>query len=78
MYSDLTSSERAELRRALARAIASGHQSVTFSSGGTSRTINYQSVADMKATLRELQDDASNSSFANRAQTASTTRGTEG
>lgn len=51
---------------------------MTFSSGGTSRTINYQSVADMKATLRELQDDASNSSFANRAQTASTTRGTEG
>lgn len=77
MFDDLTAAERRALRVALAKAIASGHQSVTYSSGGTSRTLQYQNVAEMRATLRELSDDPSTNSFANRSQTASTTRGTE-
>lgn len=39
----------------LSTAIAAGVQSVSFSSGGTSRTVQYQSAGDMLKALAKLQ-----------------------
>lgn len=68
---DLTTAEKAELRKALSLAIATGAQSVTF----RDRTISYRSVAEMRTVLDMLGDAPS---FADRHQTAVTKRGTEG
>lgn len=73
MFDDLTAEEKETLRVSLSRAIASGQQSVTYSSGGTTRSITYRSVAEMEATLRAL---GAGDSFAESYQTARTTRGT--
>lgn len=67
---DLTDEENTELRLALRRALASGHQSVTF----RDRTVTYRSVEEMQKILAQL---GGGTSFASRRSTATTRRDTE-
>lgn len=65
-----TQAERDEL----AAAIKAGITRVTYSSGGSSKTVEYASIAEMRAVLAEMDEYLAGSSAADRFSRASYSR----